>query len=47
VIDQASCRICENRKDLAERCAHGIRDYIPLTEIWLEFRGSLRYKTAK
>jgi hypothetical protein len=33
MIDEASGWLCENGKDLTERCAHVICDYIPLAEI--------------
>jgi hypothetical protein len=46
VIDEASCWLGEDGKDLTERCAHVICDYIPLAEIWLENAIWLRYKTV-
>jgi hypothetical protein len=47
MIDEASCWLGEYGKDLTERCAHVICDYIPLAEIWLENAICLRYKTVK
>ena len=46
MINEASCRLGEYGKNLIERCAHVIRDYIPLAEIWLENTVYPRYKTV-